>query len=269
MNGRPARLAVECRGTGSIPVVFLHGFLGSASDWAAVTTALGASVWSVVVDLPGHGSSVDLGDEEAYRILPVARGLGDLLGQLSSGPAVLVGYSMGGRLALHTALAFPDRICGLFLESASPGISLPEARAARLELDRHRAEDIVRDLREFLRRWYAAPLFASMAATPGLREEIERRRLQNRPEELARAVVGFSPGSYEALWDRLGELRCPVLILAGSEDERYVDIARSMAAVSPRIETAVLPGAGHNVHLEKPGPYVDTLKRFLSRCGVR
>ncbi len=244
-------------------MVLLHGFMGSSEDWRGVAAALAGEFYCVVPDLPGHGVSVGL-PPESYSFGGAARTLISLLDCLGLERAALAGYSMGGRLALYLALRRPERCSGLLLESTSPGIENITEREARVEADEERAARLESgDFGEFVADWYRQPLFASLARREGLVEALIPARLRNDPAELARALRGLSAGRQPSLWAELPGLSVPALAVAGALDERYVAVARRMAALSPRLRAAVVPGAGHNVHLEAPGEYIRLLKEAL------
>ena len=244
-------------------ILFLHGFMGSGADWASEISALDEQFHCVALDLAGHGSSLGL-PPDAYTIEGTTRALLDLLDELGITRAVLVGYSMGGRIALYLALRHPERCSGLFLQSASPGIEEPAERLARRKADEERARRLESgDLASFLEAWYRQPLFASLARREGLLRETIEARMRNDRGELARSLRSLGTGNQPSLWEELGALQVPALAVAGDLDERYAGISTRMASLSPRIRAAVVPGAGHNVHLESPEAYLALLKRFL------
>jgi 2-succinyl-6-hydroxy-2,4-cyclohexadiene-1-carboxylate synthase len=247
-------------------VLFLHGFMGSAADWRSVVTAIEAEHQCIAVDLPGHGASLRL-PPEAYSIEGAALMLLRLLHSLDAECPAVVGYSMGGRLALYLALRHPERCSRLFLESASPGIEGPVEREARRRVDEKKAARLESgDLKGFLTDWYRQPLFASLARHEGLgllRETIEAR-LRNDPGELSRSLRDMGTGKGPSLWGELGALQSPALAVAGELDEKYAGIAARMTSLSPRIRAAVVAGAGHNVRLEAPGTYLALLERSLA-----
>jgi 2-succinyl-6-hydroxy-2,4-cyclohexadiene-1-carboxylate synthase len=214
------------------------------------------------VDLPGHGESVGL-LREAYTTEGAIRTVLDLLDELDIGPPAIVGYSMGGRLALYLALRHPERCAGLFLESASPGIESAAERRARREADEERASHLEQDFGTFLEDWYRQPLFASLARHQGLMESMIEARARNDPGELARSLRGTGAGRGPSLWGELAELRVPALAVAGALDEKFVEVSRRMADLNPRLRTVIVPGAGHNVHLEAPEAYLSLLQDFL------
>ncbi|HEX6710840.1 MAG TPA: 2-succinyl-6-hydroxy-2,4-cyclohexadiene-1-carboxylate synthase [Rubrobacter sp.] len=245
-------------------VIFLHGFMGSSADWRDVTAALADRNFCIAVDIPGQGASLSL-MPEAYTIEGAARAVILTLDELGVERPVIVGYSMGGRLALYLALRYPERCAGLFLESASPGLESAERRTARREADDERAKRLESgDFEEFLEDWYRQPLFAPLARDEKLlRRTIEARR-RNEPVELAQSLRGMGAGSQPSLWGELGRLDVPTLAIAGGLDEKYAGISSRMASFSPWVKSVVVPEAGHIVHAEAPAAYLSLLERFLN-----
>ncbi|MFN8026134.1 MAG: alpha/beta fold hydrolase [Acidimicrobiia bacterium] len=173
-----------------------------------------------------------------------------------------VGYSQGGRLCLQLALDRPEVTDKLVLVSASPGIADPTERAARVEADERLAQEIERDgVDDFIERWLAQPLFATL---PRERSGIDERTLLNTVEHLTYQLRVLGQGAQPSNWDRLGDLRMPVLLLAGELDTKYVDIARRMAEQIPDARVEIVPGAGHACHLEQPELVVQLLASFES-----
>lgn len=231
------------------PIIALHGFTGRGSDWALPREKLRGHAW-LAPDLPGHGSAsgVTPADLPAH-LAAVARARG-----FFSEHPVLIGYSMGGRVALHAALGMPEAFSALVLIGSSPGIADPAERAARRCADAALAERIVKtDTASFLEEWDAQPLLAGRRAMPEpwRSRSLEARR-QNTPEGLAASLAGVGTGALDPLWGRLGELRIPTLLLAGADDGKFSAIAGRMAAKIPGALFAGVEGAGHAAHLEKP-----------------
>lgn len=244
-------------------VLFLHGFMGSSQDWEPVTGALGDRFHCIIPDLPGHGESLRM-PQDLYTIEGAARALIRVLDELRISRVVVVGYSMGGRLALYFALRYPGRCTGLFLESASPGLESPEDRATRRASDEQLASRLEsEDFEAFLESWYRQPLFNSLARDGELLQGTIETRRRNDPVELAKSLQGMGTGSQPSLWGELPGLQIPTLAVAGELDEKYAGIAQRMAVASPNISSTVVLDAGHNVHAEAPGPYLETLKSFL------
>ena len=234
-------------------VVLVHGFTQTQAAWEPVAARL-RDHWRLVrVDLPGHGGSagVRAGFAEAAGLLGAC---GDR--------AAYVGYSLGGRLCLRLAVDRPELVRALVLLGASPGIADPAARAERLAADEALAAGVERDgVAAFLDRWLAGPLFATLPpARAGLPD-----RLANTPEGLASALRLLGAGAQAPLWDRLAGLRCPTLLVAGARDAKFAALAAEMAAaIGPAAHRALVPGAGHAAHLERPAELAALLDGFLT-----
>lgn len=260
------QLNVEERGRGD-PLLLLHGFTGAASTWREV-----ASSWDgwrrIAVDLVGHGASDAPDDERRYTMAHCVADLITLLDALGVDCAAVLGYSMGGRVALQLAAAAPERVAALVLEGASPGIADADERAARVASDRALADDIERDgIAAFVDRWQRVPLFATQDQLPDdVRARLRQQRLTNRPCGLANSLRGMGAGAQTSLWPRLHELAMPALLIAGEDDAKYSEMARAMASRVPAATVRIVPGAGHAVHLERPDAFSDHVKEFLTRC---
>ena len=248
-------------GRASRPTVLLHGFTGSAEAWEGVVEALGrAGLAPLCLDLPGHGRA-GAADPGPFTL----RAALESISAAGRWPADLVGYSMGGRIALHFAAAFPDRVRRLVLESASPGLETAAERAERRASDEALARRLTEEgVRSFVDAWEALPLFESQRRLePAVRERQRARRLGNDPAALAAAIRGLGTGALPSLWDRLPAIEAPALLLVGADDPKFEDIARRMARRMPRARVRVVADAGHAVHLERPEAWTDAVTTFL------
>jgi 2-succinyl-6-hydroxy-2,4-cyclohexadiene-1-carboxylate synthase len=181
---------------------------------------------------------------------------------LDDGPATYVGYSQGGRLCLQLALDRPDTAHRLVLVSASPGIADSAERAARRAADERLAQEIERDgVDAFLERWLAQPLFATL---PRERSGIDERRAGNTVASLTSQLRVLGQGAQPSNWERLDELRMPVLLIVGGLDTKYVDVAHRMAELIPDVRVEVIAGAGHACHLEQPERVAHLITPFSS-----
>jgi len=222
-------------------IVFLHGFTNTGASWDPVIAALGERYRALAPDIRGHGSAA------AARPVTLEAVVRDVAG-LVPGSFDLVGYSMGGRIALHIALALAPRVRRLMLIGASPGMADAAEREARREADGCLAEEIERmSIEDFAARWAATPVLAGQPASA------HHDRLRNEPGGLAAALRGLGTGALPPLWDRLGELAMPVMLVVGERDEKFRALARQMMPAIPDASVVVVAGAGHAVHLEAPG----------------
>lgn len=259
----------ETPGTGE-PIVLLHGFTGSTGTWEGQREELARLGPVIAVDLVGHGRSGAPAAVDRYRMERCVADLLALFDRLGLRRVRLVGYSMGGRVALHVALAAPARVTALVLESASPGIADPAEREERRRQDEALADRIEREgIAAFVRYWESLPLFATQQRLPAaVRERLRAQRLANRPRGLANSLRGMGAGVQEPLWDRLPELDLPVLVVVGELDAKYRGIAQEMVSRLPRGRLAVVPGAGHAVHLERPDAFNRVVGAFLAAPGA-
>lgn len=238
--------------------------MGSSADWALTVEALSDVAFCVTVDLPGHGRSTGL-PSHLYTMEGATQAVADVLDEVGIDRGSLVGYSMGGRVALYFSLFYADRVRRLVLESASPGLQTKDARSRRRALDAERAERIRADLGAFLEEWYRQPLFESLQRH-GLVDEMVDRRSTNDPDELARALTGLGPGHQPSLWERLGEIEVPTLVMTGGLDEKYEDVTERTARVIGTADRVLVPEAGHNVHAERPQAFLAQLSHFLAQA---
>jgi 2-succinyl-6-hydroxy-2,4-cyclohexadiene-1-carboxylate synthase len=188
-----------------------------------------------------------------------------LLDALEIARADVLGYSMGGRVALHLAAAAPERVGALVLESSSPGIADAAERQTRIAADEALADAIEREgLAAFVERWERLPLFASQAALPDdTRARLHAQRLRNNPLGLANSLRGMGTGQQTSLWDRLAGLDMRTLLIAGELDVKYRALAVEMQALLPNARTVIVPGVGHAVHLEQPQRFAENVLEFL------
>lgn len=235
-------------------VILLHGFTQSGAAWAPVTRALVAGGRRVVtVDAPGHGGSGDVTADlwQSAALVVEAAGAGDY-----------VGYSMGARMALHVALAFPEALRRLVLVSGTAGIDREEDRAARRAGDEEIARRIERDgVAGFLRWWLQRPLFATLPPEAAALDS----RLGASTAGLAASLRLAGTGTQEPLWKRLGEIVAPTLVVAGELDTAYRRHGeRLVASIGSNASLEVIPAAGHAVPLEQPARFSEVLTKFLA-----
>jgi 2-succinyl-6-hydroxy-2,4-cyclohexadiene-1-carboxylate synthase len=238
-------------------VVMLHGFTHTGHSWEPVIAARGERYRAIAPDLRGHGSESDAAPVTLEAVI------GDLAA-LAPRTFVLAGYSMGGRIALHAALALRDRVKRLVLIGASAGIAEPAERDARRADDERLADEIeAGSIERFADRWAATPVLAGQAAQ--VAQAARADRLRNTPAGLARALRGLGTGALPPLWDRLGELAMPVTLVVGERDAKFRALAAKMAPAIPGAEVVVVRGVGHAVHLEAPAEIAELLARAAAR----
>ena len=202
-------------------------------------------------DLPGHGSATtsETSLEDAAQELIIRQST-----------CAVVGYSMGGRFALHVATRNPGRLRGLVLISSSPGLEDADERASRRESDERLATHIEEvGVDQFLDEWLAQPLFASLPQDSSALDD--RRR--NTSTGLAWSLRHWGTGCQESLWESLRRVDCPVLLITGGRDTKFTAIATRMAGLIDDCRHAVIDDAGHAVHLERPELVAGLIDEFL------
>jgi len=234
-----------------------------------IANQLKERVFCILPDLPGHGANTNLPFEPPLHFDMLNQDLLSLLDSLAIRQTHLVGYSMGGRAALYFAVHHPDRVASLILESASPGLTDPDERRARAGEDDRRANAIrTEGVEAFVEQWYDLPLFRSLRALPDVLAQIIAQRKANHPAWIAKVISDLSPGRQPPVWDQVPRLDMPVLLVAGSLDKKYVALGEQIAAHIPRARLAIVPEAGHTVHLEQPEKFVHLLQNFLSAADT-
>ncbi len=255
-----------------IPIIWLHGFMGAASDLSPFASDLEDSHRCILVELPAHGSSASV---PALSIENAADSVAHQILSADASNAVVVGYSLGGRVALSLANRHPELVRALILESASPGIVGTEARRKRRRHDARVASQLAgvteqAGMRRFVASWYRQPVFASLRSRPELMRRLVSVRATPQAvaavRSLAAALEAFSPGRMHALWEALPRIvspERPTLFIAGEQDGKYQAIGRRMAAAAPGLQFCSLKGAGHIGHFERPQAYATAIQQFL------
>jgi 2-succinyl-6-hydroxy-2,4-cyclohexadiene-1-carboxylate synthase len=242
--------------------MLVHGFTQSGSSWDAVASDLrerdGGALDVVTPDLPGHGGATGLDGVADIASAAVALGR-------SCGPGCYVGYSMGGRVALQLALDEPSVVERLVLVSATAGIEDVDERETRRADDEQLADRIEAagdaGLPAFLDEWLSGPLFAHLSDAEADRES----RLVNSAAGLAAALRALGTGSQLPTWERLRTVSAKTLVVAGERDPKFVALAERMRqAIGSHAELVLVPGAGHAVPFERPGPFAAMVGAFAT-----
>lgn len=242
-------------------IVLLHGFTGTGASWRAVIDGLGQSYNALAPDIRGHGSAGD------RRPIGWRECVADVI-DVAPDRFLLAGYSMGARLALQVSLAHPQRVEALLLVSGTAGIADEVERAARRDKDAALAEEIEGlDIEAFASRWGRSPLFRRQSAEVSAAAHADR--LRNSPAGLAAALRALGPGEMRPLWNRLGELRMPAMVVAGERDSKFRKLGERLTAGLPAAQLVVVPAAGHAVHLEAPAAVSACVERLAGATATR
>jgi len=262
----PYRFKYEMNGSPDRPaILFLHGFLGGRDDWREITDQLCENFLTVAVDLPGHGYTQVNGIDKYYAMPSCAWGLTNFLGQLKIKKCHLVGYSMGGRLALYLAVKNPERFDKIVIESSSPGLKTATERKDRVKQDKKLARRLeTENFENFLNDWYRQPLFETIEKDTRFKK-ILKKRLKSDPLLLAKSLRQMSTGAQPSLWPELGKIQAPIMFIAGEKDEKFKTLAFEMSDLCEPAEIRIIKNCGHNVHFEKPREFYEQLNNFLTK----
>ena len=236
--------------------------MGSCEDFAAIANLLQEDFCCLLIDLPGHGKT-EVSCDLDYQMPKVAIAIMALLKQLAIDRCFLVGYSMGGRLALYLAVFFPQHFDKVVLESASPGLENKQDRDNRIKRDLKIANKLIsQDFNSFLQDWYANPLFSAFVKHPNYHQAIAKR-LKNNPNNLAKSLKYMGLGVQPSLWKELASIQLPILLVAGELDPKFVAIGRRISCLSPQFQLKIVKNTDHNVHFEQSLDFVRLLSIFL------
>ena len=229
------------------PLVFLHGFLGAPSDWEPIVRRLDVARSMHALTLP-VAECWQLGVQQLECQLPPE--------------FVVIGYSLGARIALALALTYPSRTRGLCFVSGHPGLQ-PAERAVRRVHDQGVIERMLQmPWPEFLDEWYRQEVFSSLDRATRMTWVQQKQTLDR--DYQAELLRCYSISGQPNYWQQLSNIATPTLVIAGQHDCKYVAVARSMQRCAPQLELQIVPMSGHAVHRERPTEFAEVLQAFLA-----
>jgi 2-succinyl-6-hydroxy-2,4-cyclohexadiene-1-carboxylate synthase len=260
---------VEISGEG-FPFLLLHGFTGDSSTWEPFYDKWGKHSKLIIPDIIGHGKTDSPEDTNRYQIEYAARDLFELLDQLGIVQVDLLGYSMGGRLAIAFANLYPNRVRKLILESSSPGLVSEGERKTRRMKDGELAEFIKeKGIKSFVDYWEDIPLFSSMKSLPlEVQQSIRKQRLANNPVGLSNSLKGMGTGAQPSFWERLHLLQNEVLLVTGEMDEKFCRVAEKMIEEIKNGKWITIKNSGHANHVEEKEKFGTIVSEFLTKEGL-
>ena len=264
MHVNGVNLNVKVMGSGP-PIVALHGFAGSMASWTDFVHEASRRYKIITIDLLGHGGSDFPKESKRYSAEHTGEDIVAIMTKLGIDSACWLGYSMGGRIALLTAVSKPEKFTGLILEGASPGLSSARERKQRARKDALLAQRIVKNgIETFADYWESQGLFATQKRLPKeIRQWLREQRLANNPTGLSNTIRAVGLGVQTPVQKALPSLTVPVLCITGSLDRKFTTIAEAMCKKLPNAKLSVIRGSGHAPHLEKPEQFNRVVLRFL------
>lgn len=246
-------------------VIFLHGFTGSTATWHEVIAQLPSDCRIIAIDLIGHGKTASPKQLHFYKMEEQVALLEAFFKWKGIEQFDLVGYSMGGRVALAYAMTYPNRLNKLLLESASPGLSDLADREVRMEGDGLLAGRIESEgVESFINFWQDIGLFQSQKTLPLEKQNsIRAERLEQSKIGLANSLRGMGTGQQKSYWDMLSKYAKPVVLLSGELDAKFIKKAQQMTALFPQSVHVTIPKVGHAIHVENPQSFATIVKEQL------
>lgn len=245
-------------------LIFLHGFLGNASDWEIILEDKRLSNYNkLAIDLPGHGNFIPVNTVNNYSEDIIICYIKDIIKSQLNKKIILIGYSLGARAALSFVCKYPELVNALVLESGTPGIEDPAERINRFKTDNILAKKIKEDYNNFIIGWYNTAIFSSLSFNPDLKELLTLKRYNNNPNEIIKALIGFSQGIMIPRWELLKDLNIPILLISGELDKKYTEINKKMQQLLPKSIHKEIKNAGHIPHFENKYDFIKELDYFL------
>ena len=248
--------------------LFVHGLFGSSADWRDVIAHLSHERGALALDLPGHGGSEPLAPHLSSFDECVDYLAEELRSKVQK-PVIGVGYSLGGRIVLGLWKRAPELFSALCLVSTFPGFQEERERELRAGTDREwikKLQHVSADT--FFSQWYDQPLFGRSEWSAELQARILQSRVELHIPNLSGIFAATSVASMPSFWHELAEAPMPVQYVAGSRDEKYLQIARQVAERNPAIAVSVIEGAGHLIPLERPAELARALDEFAGQLAT-
>jgi 2-succinyl-6-hydroxy-2,4-cyclohexadiene-1-carboxylate synthase len=248
-------------------VLLLHGFTGTKETWNALTNELKQNFRVISIDLLGHGETENPINDDRYTMEAAASDLIAFLEYKQIEQIHLLGYSMGGRLALYLALKYQNMIRSLILESCTAGLISEEEKIARIKQDHALSELLLnKGIQAFVDYWENIPLFASQKNLPLEKQKsIRLRRLNQSTIGLSNSLKGMGTGIQPSLWDQLNMLKISTLLICGEYDEKFCLIMGKMNGKLEKSEIIKIPRTGHAIHVEQLEIFATIVSEFLKR----
>lgn len=248
-------------------ILFLHGFTGCAEDWFPVFEQIPDKYNCLALDIIGHGKSDAPGSSMHYSIDSIMSQIKYVKDHLTQNKIFLLGYSMGGRIALTYASMYPEDVKGLILEASSAGIKNDEERQKRYEEDLKLAEFIeTHTMEEFIEMWHDQEIFNTQRRFSNDKlKKIKKKKASGSKTGYANILKGFSTGIMPPVHDKLKKIPLKVLLITGELDTKFTGINARLAKRFFKAKHKIVRNSGHNTHLEEPKRFIEIVLNYLGQ----
>jgi len=248
-------------------ILFLHGFTGCAEDWFPVFEQIPDKYNCLALDIIGHGKSDAPGSSMHYSIDSIMSQIKYVKDHLTQNKIFLLGYSMGGRIALTYASMYPEDVKGLILEASSAGIKNDEERQKRYEEDLKLAEFIeTHTMEEFIEMWHDQEIFNTQRRFSNEKlKKIKKKKASGSKTGYANILKGFSTGIMPPVHDKLKKIPLKVLLITGDLDTKFTGINARLAKRFFKAKHKIVRNSGHNTHLEEPKRFIEIVLNYLGQ----
>ncbi len=246
-------------------ILFLHGFTGKAADWKDSANNIDNKFNKIALDLIGHGKSSSPAEIDYYKIESIIEQVEHIITHLGLKKIILCGYSMGGRAALRFALAKPELVSALIIESTSAGIKNQKEREERIQKDNELAAFVEKNTMEnFVDTWLNKEIFGTIKRFSNAKiKQIKEEKIKNTRSGLANSLRAFGTGTLTYPVEKMKKMNLPVLLLSGQLDSKFTKLNVEMNKLIPKSKHIVIKSAGHNIHLEEPKKFISAVNKFL------
>ena len=245
------------------PVLFLHGFSGSSNCWKSIRKEINAP--TIAMDIPGHNKSYFLNLNEDYTYKDFRTELFLILNKLNVKKVHLLGYSMGGRLAISFAQKYPETVKSLILESSSLGLVSMEEKEIQTKQDNNLISKINNSMDRFVSHWKENLLFDKQESRNlNAYNELNNNRLKHNKHQLSKSLLSFSKSNMPAFIEAFSTFDCPVFLINGKDDTKYIKINRDMMKIHKKSKQFIINNSSHNVHLENTDSFIDTVNNIIN-----
>lgn len=260
VNGYPYHVFHQINNSLPIKWVLLHGFMGSHHDFDTIVNQLPGEV--MTFDLLGFGSQAEtVYRPSRFKMVEQIDDIVNILKIYNWSSVNLLGYSMGGRIALGLAIRHRELVAHLYLESTTAGLQTSLEREKRRLMDEKRAKQIISDFEEFVLSWEKLPLFSTQKKlTEQQQLAIRLQRLAQKPQNVANSLKYNGTGAQDNYWSQLPYMEIQTTLLVGELDMKFTHIADNMLALLPHAEKYIIKNAGHNIHIEQPDRVIEVIK---------